>query len=99
MLRCGKVDMTRTVNMFTAATAFNDTVAHGFVCIKRFRNLPPAFLNNTSFSRHIHFIEQRKHSNTSIYSHSSPQSINWNIVIRLENETVLRIGMDGTPCS
>jgi hypothetical protein len=36
MLRCGRVDMTRIVNMFTTDTAFNDSIAHSFVCNKSF---------------------------------------------------------------
>ena len=36
MLRCRRVDMTRIVNMFTTDTAFNDSIAHSFVCNKSF---------------------------------------------------------------
>ena len=36
MLRCRRVDITRIVNMFTTDTAFNDSIAHSFVCNKSF---------------------------------------------------------------
>ena len=36
MFRCRRVEMTRIVNMFTTDTAFNDSIAHSFVCNKSF---------------------------------------------------------------
>ena len=36
MLRCRRVDMTCIVTMFTTDTAFNDSIAHCFVCNKSF---------------------------------------------------------------
>lgn len=34
VLRCRRISMTRIVNMFTNDTAYNDTIAHRFVCNK-----------------------------------------------------------------
>jgi hypothetical protein len=36
MLRCRRVNMGRIVAMFTTDTAFNDTIAHRFVCNKSY---------------------------------------------------------------
>lgn len=36
MLSCRRVDMTNIVKMFTTDTAFNDSIAHSFVCNKSF---------------------------------------------------------------
>jgi hypothetical protein len=68
--------MTRIVNMFTTITAFNDSIAHSFVCEECFRKVPPALsIHNTKFSDHRNFNNQRKHFITVLYpKHMSDRS-------------------------